>query len=247
MPKDLFLKDFIQPEIRKICKSLGMRVCPQAKMVEVGKSENGDTNKVAIRMMELGILTPEQGMDLIHSGSFPESKDLNEAQKSFKEEREDGHYMPLVNSINLYTQELSEQEGGSNNSEEGRDNAIKNPAPSGGRPIGVSNSTHYSKANIVEVTKRVTEFEKKAVEKFREKFCSGVEDLSEDKKDIVAKACESIVVAKNEKDWEETLSEVLENFDKIGDLGIDQKVLDFGAKHQLDDLSAAILYHSTKI
>lgn len=245
LSRELFIKDFIQPEIRKLCKSLGMRVWPQAKMVEVGKNESGETNKIAIRMMELGILTPEQGMDLIHSGSFPESENLDKSQKSFKKQREDGHYMPLVNSINLYQQEEVEEGGQPNTSEEGRDNAVKSPSPSGGRPIGVSNSTHYSKANIVEITKRVTEFEKNAAESFSEKF--GIKELSEDKKDLVAKACESIVVSKKEDEWDQALSSVLADFDKIADLDISPEVLEFGAKHQLDDLSAAILYHSTKI
>ena len=245
LSRELFIKEFIQPEIRKLCKSLGMRVWPQAKMVEVGQNESGETNKIAIRMMELGILTPEQGMDLIHSGSFPESKNLSESQKSFKKQREDGHYMPLVNSINLYQQEEVEESAESNTSEEGRDNAVKSPSPSGGRPIGVSNSTHYSKANIVEITKRVTEFEKNAVEGFSKKF--GMKELSEDKKDLVAKACESIVVSKKEDEWDEALSSILVDFDKIADLDISSEVLEFGAKHQLDDLSAAILYHSTKI
>jgi len=243
--RELFIKDFIQPEIRKLCKSLGMRVWPQAKMIEVGKNESGETNKIAIRMMELGILTPEQGMDLIHSGCFPESENLDKSQKSFKKQREDGHYMPLVNSINLYQQEEMEEGGESNTSEEGRDNAVKNPSPSGGRPVGVSNSTHYSKANIVEITKRVTEFEKNAAESFSKKF--GMKELSEDKKDLVAKACESIVVSKKEDEWDEALSSILADFDKIADLDISPEVLEFGAKHQLDDLSAAILYHSTKI
>jgi len=128
---------------------------------------------------------------------------------------------------------------------EGRDNAPTNPAPSGGRPTGVSNSTHYSKANIIEMTKKVTEFEIKAYTDFAQKF--GIEELDKDKEDLVSRVCESIVASKEIKDWEDTLEKIVLNLDELQNLDISNEVLEFGAKHQLDDLSASILYHSTKI
>lgn len=246
--RELFLKEFLQPEIKRLCKAVGMKAWPKAKMVSVAKKEDDETNKMAIRMMELGLLTPEQGMDLINNGDLPEAEDLKKAQELFKEAREDGLYMPLVNSINIYQGEEVEEETAGDDSqraEEGRDNAPTNPSPSGGRPVGVSNSTHYSKANIIEATRMVTDFENKALELFSEKFKT--KELPEEKKELVSKTCESIVVAKEKEDWEDTLNKVLDNFDIVADLEFNNNVLDFGAKHQLDDLSAAILYHSTKI
>lgn len=198
-------------------------------------------------MMELGVMTPEQGMDLIDTGDFPKSKDLQAAQKTFKQSREDGHYLPLVNSINLYQQDgdINDKSTDSNTADEGRDNVVKNPSPSGGRPVGVSNSTHYSKANIIEVTKMVTEFEKRAVKEFSKKF--DIKRLNKDKKDLVSRVCDSIVVAKESESWDSELSNVLGDLEQMNNLEINSEVLDFGAKHQLDDLSAAILYHSTKL
>jgi len=246
--RELFLKEFLQPEIKRLCKAVGMKAWPKAKMVSVAKKEDEETNKIAIRMMELGLLTPEQGVDLINNGEFPDSEELKKAQKVFKGQREEGLYMPLVNSINIYQGEDVEEETGENNSqraEEGRDNAPTNPSPSGGRPVGVSNSTHYSKANIIGATRMVTDFENKALGLFSEKF--EMEELTDDKKQLVSKTCEAIVIAKEKEDWDETLNKVLGNFDMVAELEFNNKVLDFGAKHQLDDLSAAILYHSTKI
>ena len=246
--RELFLKEFLQPEIKRLCKAVGMKSWPKAKMVSVAKREDEETNKMAIRMMELGLLTPEQGMDLINNGDFPDSEELKKAQETFKDAREEGYYMPLVNSINIYQGEEAEVETSgddSQNAEEGRDNSPTNPSPSGGRPVGVSNSTHYSKANIIEATRMITDFENKAVDLFLKKF--ETEELPEEKKELVSKTCESIVIAKEKEDWDETLEKVLDNFDVVADLEFNNNVLDFGAKHQLDDLSAAILYHSTKI
>jgi hypothetical protein len=247
LARDLFLKEFLQPEIKRLCKDIGMKNFPKAKMIEVGQNKDDETKKIAIRMMELGVMTPEQGMDLIDTGDFPKSKDLQAAQKTFKQSREDGHYLPLVNSINLYQQDgdINDKSTDSNTADEGRNNVVKNPSPSGGRPVGVSNSTHYSKANIIEVTKMVTEFEKRAVKEFSKKF--DIKRLNKDKKDLVSRVCDSIVVAKESESWDSELSNVLGDLEQMNNLEINSEVLDFGAKHQLDDLSAAILYHSTKL
>jgi len=226
----------LQPEIRRICKAAGMRSWPEVNFVKTDTLDNSDMTKLATRMMELGVLTPQQGMEVVHNGVFPKAEDLMSAQESFKEQREEGYYMPLVNSINLFqNEEDSEQEP--------QEQAAP-IAPSGGRPIGVSNS-NFSKKHIVEATKMVSEFELRAYRDFALKF--GLEELDEDRKDLVSRACESIIVSKPSKEWDETLSNVVENLDNLSELNVDPEVLDMGSKHQLDDMSAAILYHSTKI
>lgn len=231
-----FLRDFLQPEIRRICKAAGMRSWPEAKFVKTDTLDNSDMTKLATRMMELGVLTPQQGMEVIHTGEFPKSEDMGKAQEEFKEHREEGHYLPLVNSINLYQEE---QDGG----EPVKPEAAP-IAPSGGRPIGVSNS-NFSKKNIIEATKIVSEFELKAYADFAIKY--GLDELDEQRKDLVSQACESIVVSKQKEEWDDTLASIVENIENLSELSVDKDVLDLGCKHQLDDMSAAILHHSTKI
>jgi hypothetical protein len=230
-----FLNDFINPEIRRICKAAGLRSWPEAKFVRTDTMDDNNLSKLAIRLMELGVLTPEQGMKVVHTGVFPKASDMQVAQDKFKEEREKGHYMPLVNTINLY----NEEEGGS--PEPNKPQAV---APSGGRPIGVSNSS-YSKKNIVEATKRINELEILAFREFASKF--GLKRMSKQKKEMVTQVCESIVIAKDSIDWESTLSEIVQDLDKLSSLAVNQKVLELGCQHQLDDLASAILYHSTQI
>lgn len=236
--RQLFIREFLQPEIRRICKSAGMRSWPEAKLVKTDTLDNSDMTKLATRMMELGVITPEQGMDVIHTGVFPKSEDLDEAQKAFKDKREDGYYMPLVNSINLYeTDEAADPV----------QQAPKNPvaiSPSGGRPIGVSNST-FSKKHIVETTKMINEFELRAFREFALKY--GLEELDDNRKELVSRACESIVVSKDVDEWDSSLASIINDLEAISELDVNSNILEFGAKHQLDDLSAAILYHSTKI
>jgi len=265
--RNLFLKDFLQPEIKKICKSLGMRSWPTVKFVKTDTLDDSDLQKLVTRMMELGILTPEQGIKTIRTGLFPDESDLLSAQKDYLENRKDGYYMPLVNSINLHKEdEEAKQQKFENkvvleNSKSDPSATPTNSNPvvpnrtgsttktatsspsSGGRPIGRSNAS-YSKKNILETTKEINEFELKTFAAFSEKY--GVEKMEKDK-ELISKVTESIVVSKNKEEWDETLSKVVEDFDHLGSLDISVEVLDVAAKHQLDDLAAAILYHSTKI
>jgi len=230
-----FLNDFINPEIRRICKAAGLRSWPEAKFAHTDTMDDNNLSKLATRLMELGVLTPEQGMKVVHTGVFPQAAEMQEAQDKFKEEREKGHYMPLVNTINLYNEEQEDD------SEPSQPKAI---SPSGGRPIGVSNSS-YSKKNIVEATKKINELEILAFREFASKF--GLKRMSKQKKEMVTQVCESIVIAKDSADWESTLSEIVQDLDKLSSLAVNQKVLELGCQHQLDDLASAILYHSTQI
>ena len=60
-----FLNDFLQPEIKQVCKNMGFRNYPTARFKEVDTKDSTQTQRVATRLMELGLITPEQGMDVI--------------------------------------------------------------------------------------------------------------------------------------------------------------------------------------
>jgi len=200
--------------------------------------DDSNLAKLATRLMELGVLTPEQGMQVVHTGVFPESKDMDSAQSKFVADREKGHYMPLVNTINLYDDDDSSPPT------EKKEEETKPISPSGGRPLGRSDAS-YSKKNIIEATKRLNEFELLAFKEFASKF--GLKRMSKQKKEMVTQVCESIVIAKHVDEWEPTLTEIVADLDKLSSLNVNAKVLELGSQHQLDDLSSAILYHSTQI
>tara|TARA_A100001201_G_scaffold86864_1_gene76557 strand:- start:6267 stop:8300 length:2034 start_codon:yes stop_codon:yes gene_type:complete len=238
-----FLEDFINPEIARVCKAAGLRSWPKAHFARTDTMDDNNLAKLATRLMELGVLTPEQGMQVVHTGVFPEGKDMEKAQDKFKDDREKGHYMPLVNTINLYNEG---EEGGDPEPKDAQKPEPTAPiAPSGGRPLGVSNSKTFSKKHIVEATKKINEFELLAFREFASKF--GLKRMSKQKKEMVAQVCETIVIAKDKDEWESTLANVVENLDAITELNVHSKVLELGTEHQLDDLSSAILYHSTQI
>jgi len=241
-----FLNDFINPEIRRICKAAGLRSWPEAKFARTDTMDDSNLAKLATRLMELGVLTPEQGMQVVHTGVFPEAKEMEKAQDKFKDDRERGHYMPLVNTINLYDEALPV--GGDPEPKDAQKPTKTPPvAPSGGRPMGVSNSKdkNFSKKHIIAATKKLNEFELSAFREFASKF--GIKRMSKQKKEMVGQVCESIVIAKDMGEWDSSLAEIVEDLDKLTALNVHSKILEIGSEHQLDDLSSAILYHSTQI
>lgn len=255
-----FIDEFLQPEIKRVCKGLGLKSCPKVNFVKTDTLDNSDLTKLTTRLMELGILTPEQGMDVIHHGDFPSAEAMEKAQDKFKEAREKGYYAPIVNSISIYEGEEGEGKpkspkgsspaagGGQAPSEktakEGKAGNPTNPSPSGGRPIGESNAS-YVKANITKAATQVMELETKAYRDFALKF--GIEELDENRKELVGRICESIVASKESNEWDAELGKVVEDLEHIETLELNPEVLQLGAEHSLDDMSAAILYHSTKI
>ncbi len=76
---------------------------------------------------------------------FAQAQELvAKAQDKFKDDRERGHYMPLVNTINLYDEGVPK--GGDPEPKDAQKPTETPPvAPSGGRPLGVSNSKTFSK------------------------------------------------------------------------------------------------------
>ena len=63
---------------------------------------------------------------------------------------------------------------------------------------------------------------------------------------MIERVCESVVVAKDQSDWESSATECIKNPSKITDLAPMEAILNISAEHELDDYAAAILYHSRK-
>jgi|TARA_R110002110_G_scaffold36653_6_gene122027 hypothetical protein len=253
--RESFLREFLQKEIKRICKAAGFQQYPTAKFkVE----DSGENKKLAIRMMELGVLTPEQGLKSIDLGELPSHEELDKAQEEFKEKRTQGHYMPLVNSLNIYQGEEGKAKpestpvaaagGGSDptkkKKKDGNGNGL---APSGGRPMGTSNASKgdFSRKSVVETVNRINLFELKALRDFAIEY--GVDEVEASKKELVVRVCESIIGSTDEDKWEEALASVVKDFTLIQDMDLKQEILEIGCRHQLGDRSSAILYHSSQI
>ena len=94
--REAFINDFLQPEIKQVCKNMGFRNYPIVRFKEIDTKDETQLQRVATRLMELGLMTPQQGMDVINKGVFPNSEEVDKSQEKFIEQRKQGYYNPLV-------------------------------------------------------------------------------------------------------------------------------------------------------
>lgn len=226
-----FLNDFLNKEIKRVAKSLGFRSWPEAKMKDMDMRDEVQLMRASTRLMELGIITPKQGMEMFENGKFPNPDQLESAQKELLKEREKGHFNPLVGGVPVFSP---------------LDTPAVGPKKEGGRPEGttgipLANAT-YSRANIQKTIYSIDSF----INDSKEKMTSHlkVKELSEAQEVMLATLCESIICSRDKESWDKTLESCVKDFNKIEELGTLRKVLDISSEHSLEDYPAAILYHS---
>ena len=225
-----FLNDFLNREIKRIAKSLGFRSWPEAKMKDMDMRDEVQLMRASTRLMELGIITPKQGMEMFENGKFPDPDQLESAQKELLKEREKGHFNPLVGGVPVLPSP----------------DAPSGPRKESGRPEGttgipLANAT-YSRANIQKTIYSIDSF----IHDSKEKMTSHlkVKELSEAQEGMLSTLCESIICSQDKESWAETLESCVKDFNKIEDLGTLREVLDISSEHSLETYPAAILYHS---
>ena len=225
-----FLNDFVNREIKRIAKELGFRSWPEARMKDIDMRDEVQLMRASTRLMELGIITPEQGMEMFNNGRFPEPDELNRAQKDFLEQREKGYYNPIVGGVPVIAPAGEPIE----------------PKKEGGRPEGTTDipitDGTYSRADIQTIVYEIDSLVDEAKAKMLKKL--DTKELSEAQQDMISNLCESIVCSQSKEYWGETLESCVKDFNEIEALQTLKEVLDISAEHSLEAYPAAILYHS---
>ena len=225
-----FLNDFLNREIKRIARNLGFRSWPQARMKDIDMRDEVQLMRASTRLMELGIITPKQGMEMFHNGKFPEPDQLKPEQQDFLEDREKGYYNPIVGGVPVFSP----------------DKKATGPRKEAGRPEGTTDipiaNAQYSRSSIQKTIYDVESFVNDSKTKMIEKL--GVKELNDSQEDMLNNLCESIVCAQDKEYWGETLESCVKDFNEIENLNTLKQVLDISAQHTLDTYPAAILYHS---
>ncbi len=240
-----FLNDFLQPQIKMICKSMGFRKYPVAKFQDIDIKDEVQLQRVATRLVELGVLTPNQGIKVIQTGVYPEPSEMLPAQKSFREQRAENLYMPLVGG-SIEKEEETDEEGKQKKKNE------KKPVvkPESGRPAGTTKtksavaSEMYSRKDIAKVVQKMGRLKSSLVKKFKER--TQASELNDMQEEMVEKLTTSIVTSKEHDEWESTAKACLNDLEKIDELKIKSEILDLSIEHTLQELPAAFMYHSKK-
>lgn len=261
--RNQFLNDVIQPQIKEVSKIMGFRNFPTAKFVEIDIKDEVQLQRVASRLIEMGIITPEQGMTAIKKGVYPDPKDLREAQERFVEDREKGYYTPLTATQPILSEDdqkmKEEQHDMDIENKKTAQKVAQNPpeqnaAPKeNGRPSGTNTKTDkvfasqdgHSRKDIQSTVYAIEELQKFSESTLRKHY--GKKRLSKDQKKMILNLSQSVVMSREIGEWEKEAKACIEDFDNIEKLNVIPEVLDIGEEHEVTSYPAAILYHSKKI
>ena len=224
--RNAFLNDVLQPEIVRISKDLGFRAWPTAKFTEIDMKDETQYMRTISRLMEVGILTPEQGIESINNGKLPNIADLPSAQERFVSEREKGYYNPIVGGVPML--------------QGATPTPTADPKQSGaGRPVGATASRKDIQTTIYEVDAFMKAAEDFATKKF------AVAALSDEQKSNLTSLCKKVIASSSREAWVLNIQKCMANLDEIEKLQPMQSVLDTADEFLLDEYSASILHHST--
>ena len=137
--RNAFIYDFLQPQVKMICQNLGFRKYPTVKFEQTDIKDEVQLQRVATRLMELGIITPEQGMNVLEKGAYPKPEEMQAAQQAYIEQRKQGMYNPIVGGVPMI------EPGAKTKS---------TPSQEVGRPVGTSDIPQENKIDATELYSR---------------------------------------------------------------------------------------------
>lgn len=235
--RETFMNDFLLPEMKLIAKNLGFKNLPVPRFKDADFKNDANLTRIYSRMIELGVLTPEEGITAIDTGRLPLPEESIKSQKEFvKLQDEEGLYRPLLNKPQGMGAPSPSQTGRPAGT--GTPQTTKTPGK-----IGVKASEEKQTVNADLVAKNLVKFDNlvEAVETtLKEKFDR--KRLSKEQKDIINTIAETIATNEDPKNWN---SKVEEYINKPVELTVNMNEINaIAEEYGIDYKTAILLYHS---
>jgi hypothetical protein len=230
--RETFMNEFLLPEMKKIGKNLGFKNLPVARFKDADFKSDANLTRTYSRLVELGVLTPEEGITAIDTGRLPLPEESVKSQEQFKKLQEDGLYQPLLNKGK--EQEMTGRPSGT-----GTPQTTKAPrtAPT------VQASEEKPKINADLVAKNLLKFDKlvEAVETtLKEKYDR--KRLTKEQKEIIKTVAETIATNEDPKNW---VNKINDYINKPVQSSINmQEINKIAEEYGIDYKTAILLYHS---
>jgi len=225
--REVFINEFLIPEIRRMSKDIGFKNFPTPTFQDIDIKDDVQYSRIYNRLVELGVLTAEEGLAAIETGRLPTQEESLQSQRKFKELRDEGLYQPIIGGS-------AAGQAGRPSGSTGIPQSTKNVKPIGTK---ASFSIVKIKDNIL-ASQNLEEEVKSAV---RKKF--NVKKLSNQQKESAENISEIIIANELPENW----TSKIENYiDKPFDKNQEQinNIQEIAAEHQVSNYIASLLYHS---
>ena len=94
--RHLFLRQFLNKVIEKVCREIGFKNYPEAYFEEVKISDKTERDRIITQLAQYGHLTPKEVFEALDNGRMPLAEDSLDNQEEYKEQRDRGLYQPLT-------------------------------------------------------------------------------------------------------------------------------------------------------
>ena len=249
--RETFINEFLFPEIKRICKNLGFKNYPTPFFDDIDLKDGLSYARIYNRLVELGVLTPEEGVVALETGRLPTIEESIESQEKFKELKDSGLYQPIIGGAQ--TEESDEDEEGEKKKvkqESGR------PAGTDGKPQEVERQPTDNSDSAPSIAEELFSLEKiknnlllantlsVEVEKHLRKKHS-IKRLSNKQKDVAQEITALIIANEDAENWKGSIADYVKkpvdkNKDRIN------QIHRIAATHQVDSYLASILFASIK-
>jgi hypothetical protein len=249
--REVFLREFLIPETKRVAKVLGLKNYPRPYFEDIDLKDELEWNRIATRLAEIGMLTPEETVEAIETGRLPDTESSLESQRKLKEYKEEGLYQPVMggpedqkelaeigaeNQAQLQQQKLSAQSGRPKGTK-ARQTTKKV------KPIGSSEDaeTKFSlskvKDNLLLAGKVQEKVEKELAKKFK------LKELSPEQKEV-ADGILGVIIANEDPDkWIDKTKDYIASPIDSNEERV-KAVQDIAYNHQVNSYLASILYAS---
>jgi hypothetical protein len=227
-----YLENFLKPEMRRISKDLGFKSVPEPKFKDINLKDEIELMKIYNRLVELGILTPEELFEAYDGKKLPLAEDSVFSQKAFKKLKDNGLYEPLMGAKNTSG---SENGGGRDKGSKVKDQTKK--------PTGTStkaSANQFSVLKLKDVTSKADKVFNVVQDAFKKEH--GIKRLSKGRKEMAFSIAESIYMYEDIDKWEEAVPFYIKNPMKQG--SVKDEICELADIHNLNMTNAAFLYYS---
>ena len=244
--REAFLNNFLIPEIKRISKNLGFKNYPTPYFDEMSLQDSVLKDRVYSRLLELGILTPQETITAIDTGRLPDKESSIENQKEYMELRKQGLYTPLVGGSPLAQKNQTPEKPKQVAKQAGRPEGTSG-IPQQNRkasPVGQGESSQaFSLDKIKENMVFAQKLESKVGAHLRKSH--KVKRLNKAQKEIASEISQIIIANESPDKWVDSIESYCKNpVDKDNDRV--NLIKEIAYEHQLDFYLASILASSTK-
>lgn len=225
--KQSFINEFLLPEIKRIAKELGFKNYPVPYFEESSIKDNSTYAKIYSRLVEIGVLTPEQGIVALETNRLPDEETSLEGQRRLKTYKDEGLYSPMIGG--------TKDEAGRPMGTTGIPQTTKKVSP-----IGQSKAL-YSSAKIKEIFILADKLGKKV----SEVLCKThkIKELNKDQESVAEQIAGIIMANEKSENWLTSVKDYIANpVDKNKE--VVKEIQSIAYDHQVDSYLASILYAS---